>query len=518
MHFLIRFEKQTSRKGYCDSYPDIKNVIRSGDTIIFRGEEPLARSEFWEIVDNLTPRGVDIIFETLGANFNKPENLSYILSKCKVKDVLIKLYSLSFPINDKFFSSNGISIKTLLGLENLLRVGFKNISLLTYINGPGFLNRVKSIYDYKREKGLKYLYLELDKQLSIEKRVSILRDVFDRFGAADDIIVRNNDFEIVLGDIRGNKTEIQSDLESGTLNLVIRNFCTNHCTFCTTRIVQRANNKPLPFDSKDMVIELIKSRLKRIRERNLFEIVAVEPLEHPDILEILSFVNSLSFQRIRLFTHGRPLRDIEIVRKLKELKVKEIIIPITFYSPDSALVNVGDIMAFYDFQTMLSNIKRERDMEFVFNIIISKHNYRDIVNIVDFLRANGIRDIRFTLALPSIEDERFFVPYSIKFTDLMEEITRISDSRLQNNILLSLSYIVPPCILHKYFGEDIIENIRMRGFGKIGMFISSKRRFSQYKSTSRCKNSSICKFGKFCVGVNRIYTKVYGDDEFEVKK
>ncbi len=519
MHFVIRFEPPEIINVNYNFHSRIRPVmpdaeLKEGDTVIFRGEEPLTRSEFYEIANRLAPKGIDIIFETLGLTFNNPDNLPYIFSRYRVKEILIKIFSLNFPVNDKFFSYIGTSMKTLLGLDNLLNTGFQNVSILTYINQDKFLNRIKSVYDYKNEKKLKNLYIELDRGLPIERRTAILKDLLEKFGEAEDIIVRNNDFDIRLNDINAGKTEIKSDPESGTLNLVLRNFCTNNCTFCTTRIVQRAYNAPLPFDSKERVIKDIGPHIKKLKRKNLFEIVAVEPLEHPHILEILSEINEYGFRNIRLLTHARGLKDKDLLERLKGLNVREIIIPVTFYSPESAAKNVGDPEAFNDLKSALKNISGEKHISFTFNIIISKQNYEDIEKIAQFLRSHNITNFNINLALPSIEDKRYYLPYAVSFTDLMKSVKKIKDTELKNKTVLSLAYIIPPCVIAGYFEEDIIKKIKAEHSKITKKSLSSKRDFSRHKSTVPCKKAEQCRYRDFCAGVNNVYTETFGDNEF----
>ncbi|MCX7958746.1 MAG: radical SAM protein, partial [Deltaproteobacteria bacterium] len=486
-----------------------------GDVVTFSGEEPLTRTEFYEIADELTKRGVDIRFETLGITFNNPDNIRHIFKKYRVREVLIKLYSLNFPENDRFFSYFGTSMKTMMGLMSLKETGFKNISILTYILLPDFIRRIKDIYKFKQENGLKYLYIELDKRIPFDFRVSICREILDKIGEKDDIIIRNNNFEIRAADTENTNIDIRTDTKNGILNLVLRNFCSNNCTFCTTRIVQRAYNSPLPYDSKEKVLKAIRDNVRNLKEKNLFEIVAVEPLEHPYILEILKKVKEYGFKKIKLLTHGRPLRDPSLLNQLKERGVKEIIIPLSFYSPGSALRTVDDDRAYYDFLGACENILKEKSISFICNIMIFRQNYRDIDKIVDFLRKTGIADFNFNIALPSIDDKRFFASYGVRFTDLLDAVKEIQDRDIREKIALSLSYIIPPCIIVKYYGNNIIQKISEEHIRISEKSLSSKREYSRHKSTIRCIHSEVCRFSDFCCGVNKVYSETFGYTEFK---
>ncbi|MGC9043183.1 MAG: radical SAM protein [Myxococcota bacterium] len=519
MHFVIRFEppvEDAKYNKYSHIIPAIPDVeIGEGDTVSFRGEETLTREEFYSIADTLAKRGVDFVIETTGISFINPDNLKYIFKRYRIKEIIIKIFSLNFTVNDDFFREIGTSIKSLMGLDALLRTGFKDISLITYIYEGNYLNRLKSIYDFKKDKGLKYLYIELDNTLSIERRNSVFKEILSRFGEQDDIIIRNNDFEIRLRDREREGIEIRTDRGNGILNLVLRNFCTNNCTFCTTRIVQMANRSPLPYDAKERVIRAIGEASKSLSEKNLLEIVAVEPLEHPDIVSILEKANECGFEDIRLLTHGRLIRSKKELNNLKRLGVREMILPIAFYSPESAMANVRDETAFYDMVNLLELIKNYRGIDFRFNIMLSQQNYRDIYRIIRFLKANNVSEFNINLALPSIEDERFYRPYAVKLSDLVEYIKENSgDEQLKEHIVKSLSSIIPVCIIRRYFPERFIMEIKDIYENITSTSLAARRPSAKAKLRVDCKEKMNCPYGSFCVGVNETYIKLFGDEEF----
>lgn len=519
MHFVIRFEPLSDTTNYSiyspinPIVPDVK--IRDGDTVIFKGEEILTRKEFYRIADKLARKDVNFIIETTGITFNNPENLKYIFKNYKIKEILIKIFSLNFQVNDRFFKSVGLSASSLSGLNRLLASGFENLSIITYVDERDFLNRIKMIYDFKNERRLKYLYIELDNKLSIERRNSIFKEILFRFGEAEDIIVRNNDFEVRLKDRNKTNLEIKTDRESGVLNLVLRNFCTNNCVFCTTRIVQKAFKSPLPFDRAESVIKAISRFSKGLKKRELFEIVAVEPLEHPDIMNILREAKKYGFKSIRLFTHGRMLKTDKDIDMLRRVGVREILIPISFYSAESARLTVGDTTAYNDIVNLLKLIRDYKGIQFIFNIMIFKQNYKDIYKIVKFLKGCGVQDFNFSLALPSIEDERYYLPYALKFTDLIQIIQNgTRDKKLQKGIINSLAYIIPLCVIQRYFSKSIVTEIESKFKSISSISISAKRPSARTKLTINCFKKGLCPYGNFCVGVNEIYVRVFGDQEF----
>ncbi|MCX7944766.1 MAG: radical SAM protein [Deltaproteobacteria bacterium] len=521
MHFVIRFETSEKNDVNYDISSKVRVVfpeteLRKGDVVTFVGEEPLTRSEFYEISDDLTSKGVDIRFETWGTTFNNSDNIKHIFTKYKVKEVLIKIYSLNSPDNDRFFSYVGLAFKTLMGLANLLRTGYKDISILTYITDSNYISRIRTLYRFKVKNNLRFLYIELGRSIPIEQRIEVCRKLSYEFAGAEDVILRNNCFEIRLGAPRNQNVEIKTDRENGVMNMVLKNSCTNNCVYCTTRIVQSAYNSPLPYDSKTDVITAIKDNSKSLKKKSWFEIVAVEPLEHPDILDILSEIKECGFQSIRLLTHGRPLKDKALLKRLKATGVRELVIPISFHSEGSAGVCVGDKGAYSDIIKVFENIKEETSISFVFSIMIFRQNYREIDKIVDFLKKYKIMDCGFNLALPSIEDERFYLPYALRFNELMEGIEKIKDRRLAAKIISALSYIIPPCVVYRYYSPSLIRKIKSARVFNTKVSLASKREFSKFKATERCKDSKICIFGNFCAGVNRVYLKTFGDEEFKV--
>ncbi len=514
MYFVLTTGHNTSNKISIHMEPDIPLTdLKRGDTIIFRGLDPFKNNIFYKIADQLTPAGIDYIVETDGFVFALKDRTDLLLKRYPFKEIIIKIFTLNFTENDRITGNAGNTVKAFWGIRNL-KSRFQQVSLMTTINKINFVKKIKEFDEIKQQFRLESLYLVLEDNLTIEDRKYIIKEIVSNFKDCNNIIVRNNSFDIKITPSRREKIDISSDIKNGICNLVLKNSCTNNCTYCTTRIVSLAYNSPLPYDDKEGIIEIIRNKSQKLKTPETFEIVAVEPLEHPDIIDILQQSSKEGFKKIRLLTHGRPLKDIELINTLKRLKVNEIIIPISFYSPQSALINVREISAFEDMKEVLKNIKKTNTISFIFNIMISKQNYQEIQDIVKFLRSNNINTFMFHLALPSIEDKRYFIPYGVRFSDLLSEVNKIKNIQLKESIYTALSSSIPPCVLIRYSGLELINKIKSQ-YNKITeKSISSKRRFSRYKSTTRCPEASRCAFGSFCVGINLIYTETFGDEEF----
>ncbi len=485
--------------------------IRNGDVLILRGEYPLNSATFRSLYMNYEKRKVDFIFETRGEGFHLDYNISKIL-KMRIRELRIYFYSADFPENDMKHRQSGYSIYTLYGIKALKEAGYNNISFVTSISKRD-CNRIKYLLELMDHEGIKDLYIKIEKDTPLNNRVAIIRDLEKEFLGNKRIIIDNNGFEMRLTG-RTDPVEIRSDPDSGTINLVIRNTCSSSCIYCTTRIVSCANNDPLPYDNKDKIISSIINETKKLKKPEILEIVAVEPFEHPHIKAILKETYNLGFKDVRILTHGRNLSDISFISALEKYGLRDVLIPITFYSPETAVENAGDEKHYHDIVRTLENIKNFKGIRSGFNIVISKANYQYIDKIYDFIRSYGFQNIVFSLALPSIEDERYFKPYAVKFSDILNVVQEISDSKLKEKIVLSIMSFIPACLIIKYMGSQWEQIMPEKLNERNPSSLASKSKSASPKTLIRCKKFNKCPHHNYCVGVNEIYMRVFGDNEF----
>lgn len=484
--------------------------VRDGDVLIIRGGEAILHPLSLYLLKKYVNSQVDFIFESYGSILHSDYVIS-IIHTYKIRELRVHLYSLNLPENDRrLFSGQGM--RCLMGIKTLINHNFRDISLITTVSDPD-IKRVEGLLKFIEEVGLHNLYIRFEEETPAVRRVGIIGEFTRRFAGEPRVIIENNGFNMGLSG-KNDPIEMRSDPTTATVNLVIRNLCTSNCIFCTTRIVGMANNAPLPYDSRVEVIRAIKKETKRLKDARTLEIVAVEPLEHPEIIDILKEASALGFNYIRLLTHGRLLSDKRLLNALRQNRVKEIIIPVAFHSLKSAVLNVRDRHHYYELLQAFENIKGFRGIKFVFNIMISKMNYREIQKIYKFIKGYGFENINFNLALPSIEDERFYIPYAVRFSEILSSVARIKDTRLKNSIIRSLLYPVPICIIIRFFG-DIWKDIVLRDINnRRPATLAFQRASARPKATSECRKAGGCPHSEYCVGVNRIYLRVFGDEEF----
>ena len=495
-------------------FPEVD--LKRGDTVIHTGEEPLARRDFYEYVSKVSRLEVNTIVESGGEYLLRTKYINFLLNN-RLEEIRLRLYSLSNPENDEKTTSGQLSRFRFI-IRMLKTLKFQNISIITLANRFDE-DRILRLVEYIERNSLKKLYIVISEQLDINEKLGLIRAIRERFARYQNIILINNDFEVKInsGKSELDKIEIKSDVKTKTINLVIRGWCSNRCPFCTTRIVAAAYNAPIPLDDPERIISRIKAENEKLNGAFLLEIVAVEPLEYPYILNILSSAKDTGINNIKILTNGRALKDPNLLRRFKSFGVREFVIPVSFYSPKSAEINVGDRLAYYDFIKALKNIKCLDGIRYFFNIMISRHNYTEIEKIARFLEKYGIKDYNFMLALPSIEDERFFKPYAVRLSDLMLKIAGIRDRNLQERIILSLLYSIPACIIKRYFGESMLKTIIDKCKVIPNETISAKRESARYKLAKTCRLINECPYNGICTGINEIYRRTFGDEEFDYK-
>lgn len=156
--------------------------------------------------------------------------------------------------------------------------------------------------------------------------------------------------------------------------------CNNRCLFCLDHESQKdVKNKFLPLN--DLKDKMLKARINNFDKLILS---GGEPTIHPEINEIASKAKELGFKRIQIITNGRMLSYKSFLNDLVNSGVNEITLSVHGIDAKTydKLTNTQNALA--QVFKALVNLKSYPKIIKNIDIVITKHNYQDILRMINF--------------------------------------------------------------------------------------------------------------------------------------
>jgi len=323
------------------------------------------------------------------------------------------------------------------------------------------------------------------------------------------------------------------DFNKKEFSLLFRNSCSNSCTFCTTRIVNGSMKNILP-EKKEHVFAAI--RLGASKGFNKIKFIAFEPLEHPSIVDFITYSKNFGFSNIELWTNGKKFRDSNFLKKLINSGLTKVKMPIFGHKKeihDSISQTPG---SFDDLIQGLDNLKKFK-LKYSVHMAIVKENYPYLLDVVDFCYTNKYLLEWFNIAAPSTTDKRDYKKYIFHISDMVEEFN-IKKYNFKKKVLkftfIKLKTIIPLCILVNLIKDKLFRKRFQFPYLQLDYFFDPQNAVKNNSSTINPTNKKIdlslprsgdlknralskkcinCKYGNYCSGIYQQYIDIFGDDE-----
>ncbi len=317
--------------------------------------------------------------------------------------------------------------------------------------------------------------------------------------------------------------------EEGRVSMVIRTPCSNACTFCTTRIIGLENRAPWEVDDFDKV----RRTLQEVRGQGIerLRLAAIEPLEHPDCLRILSTAGSLGFSRIEVWSHGGPLAELDFARAAVRAGLTSLDVPVFGPGAETHDAVAGRAGAYRQTLSGLSNLRSLGFSEIASHLVLTRGNHRLVAETLMACEHNAFGPVAsIVLAAPSSTDPDRYRPVAFPFGEMAAGLRRARGDLpdgLFARIIGQLASVVPTCVLWKHFPDQapLIRALPPSRVGEASVEIKSytgsldargrETRGYDLKKPSRCPRADRCALSGVCPGVMGMYLKIYGDGELE---
>jgi MoaA/NifB/PqqE/SkfB family radical SAM enzyme len=331
-------------------------------------------------------------------------------------------------------------------------------------------------------------------------------------------VVIGTDVEDVLSHVpwerRSRDGAVQARLhpDEKAVSIVVRTGCRNACNFCTTRIIQETNLAPWPLDDLEMFHDSLKEASDN--DYKSLRFVAVEPLEHPDIPDLISLASDLGFESIEAWTSGRALADAGWADRLKEAGLTRVDLPL--FGPNSFVHDdVAHVKGSFD-ETVAGLNEAMPRFHVIWHLVVVKQNMGTLGDTVQMGRELGIGDPSSVLIpAPSSVDPAVYEQYAMRMSDVAYAVAGLGGEMA--NLLLSrgVANQIPPCILLKAEGID------MRHLGSLPPPVmdwvregSLDEPGAALKLRSPCPVRDDCAARSRCPGFHTLYASVFGMEEF----
>lgn len=301
-------------------------------------------------------------------------------------------------------------------------------------------------------------------------------------------------------------------------NIGLKTACDNNCIFCrdTKYKYHRDWNN---YDD----IALLKSEVASAAREGYTEVkfFGSEPLNHPDILQLIEYARLCNIKHIAINTTGRKLKDTVFLKKLVMAGVTTFRLPIYGSNRKYHDSVTGTSGSFSDLMQALDNLSK-LNVGVYLTCLVLRSNYKNIALLTKFIIEkypsmyfgfNQVKPfsnsfIEYKKAVPSYRQSS----ESLKMALRIYKSKRPSSNKgIDDFYMKILSF--PPCIVFKMDKDLLLLPFVSRAINR-KEHKSSDEGFlyaNRYK-ISACKK---CMYDKRCTGVYKLYLKAYGVGEFK---
>jgi len=299
--------------------------------------------------------------------------------------------------------------------------------------------------------------------------------------------------------------------DEGAVSLVIRTGCRNACSYCTTRIIQEHARAAWPLDD----LTVFHRALQQGREQGLdaLRMVALEPLEHPDLPALLRYARGLGYGRIEAWTSGRALADPAWADRLADAGLTAVDIPLL--GATAAVHDEVAAAAGSHGETVRGIHGAMERFEVRWHAVVVRQNIPELGAMLEWASRLGLGAPASTLIpSPSSDDLGPYREFAPRLSDLVAAVARLEPSAA-GTILQGIGAQIPPCVLS---AEPALSPGLVAAVGSLPPQTIGDGELDDPgvadKLPMPCPLKSRCAAAGRCPGFHRQYRQLYGLDEF----
>lgn len=289
------------------------------------------------------------------------------------------------------------------------------------------------------------------------------------------------------------------------LDIKVGFSCNNLCRHC----VQGEKRKLY----QDKPTEQIKTELLQAR-RNCQDVVFTggEPTIRKDLFVLVEYAQSLGYKNIQIQTNGRIFAYKRFVQEIIKAGANEFAIALHGHVPVLHDFLVGVNGGFHQTIKGMVNL-RELNQRIITNTVITKPNYRNLLEIAKLLIDLGVRQYQFAFVHALGCAKTNFDSIVPRKTMVMPYVKQGLDLGIKAGIRV-MTEAIPYCFMQgyeEYVAERVIPQTTIYDHNRITENFTQVRQQEGKLKADKCKK---CFYYSICEGPWREYPEVFGWDEF----
>ncbi len=298
--------------------------------------------------------------------------------------------------------------------------------------------------------------------------------------------------------------------------------CNNKCHHCVIQpnALELTNrNKNIDRSTKQCKKEIddaIKEKEALVEDRATIVITGGEPTIRKDLLEICEYAVERGFDKVRMQTNGRALKNMDLVKSLLAIQ-PDMGFNVAIHGFNAEIhEKVSQVEgSFAETITGIENLMKAGS-NLSIKLVISKINSDYLHETFEFITKFNSSRINIAFPHSSLQDSRFF-EYVPRYRSIQPLLKSISGFAKDNNLPLMWE-AVPFCFLEGY--EEYVSELGFtfreanRYFSPVGVgYLDWNKRRSDIKA--KAEQCDLCLLNSFCEGVWQEYIHHYQEEEFK---
>ncbi len=304
-------------------------------------------------------------------------------------------------------------------------------------------------------------------------------------------------------------------ISSGQIFLAMLGFsCNNNCIMCTTK----PKGKNYKDRSTEEVIEDLEKGIKQGFRK--VEFTGGEPTIRNDVLDLVKYAKDLGYRDVGLSTNGRMLSYSNFTEEIVKNGMNRI--NFSLYGHNANIHNAITRTPKTFKQTIqgIKNVQKYPDVTIIVNTVVSRLNYKHLLEIGDFLSSLKIKFFNVLDLIPDGYAKDFYKTLVVRMDGLSNALNNLEN--ILDKFRLITFFDFPLCLfkpkmrsnLHTTFITAEKRKITAKQIGY------KPRRFERKKGDiyldihkRRTEICYKCRFFKECGGIWKDYLDLYGDEE-----
>ena len=282
--------------------------------------------------------------------------------------------------------------------------------------------------------------------------------------------------------------------------------CNNRCKFC---IQER-------FLKKDKTTNEIRAILNRNKD-NFKSLILTggEITIRDDVFEIVRFAKECGYKVIQIQSNGRMFSYMDFCKRIIEAGATEFGI-----SVNGSNKEIHDYLSCAEgsFEQTIQGIRNLKELKksVCTNTVLTKVNYKDLLNIIEMLTGIGVDSSRisFMQINNSIKNDLKLIDEIIPRYKEVKSYVEDTINRVGNKDVKITLGGFPLCVLEKEFHKNIVEECVPDLYVYEEKELVDFQKMLESGVRKREENCKHCQFYENCIGPWLRYVQIFGFDEF----